>query len=121
MEIDGVITELNTKLRNFKQAWAAEFTTRLQAKYYPGHGEITGDLKRGWGATFKSTSIEWYNTQEYASFVEYGVGPHTRTSAWGRPTAPYIHPGMAPQGQLRTTIAEHDQISEVAAKQVGLK
>jgi hypothetical protein len=114
MEIDGVITELNTKLRNFKQAWAAEFTERLQAKYVhfvPGEfvdgfqvgGLRSGDLRGGWGATFKSTSIEWYNTKDYASFVEWGT------------------PFMSPQGQLRTTIAEHDQISEVAAKKVGLK
>lgn len=100
---DDVFAGLNTRLKKFKQAWAAEFTERLQKKYYPGHGYITGDLQRGWGVIYRATDLEFYNTKEYASYVEYGT----------------IY--MAPQGQLRATKLEHEQISEAAAKKVGLK
>jgi HK97 gp10 family phage protein len=99
MEIEGVFAGLNTKLRKFKQEVGMEFTERVKART----PVKTGHLQNSWGITYKATDIEIYNTQDYCSFVEFGT-PH-----------------MAPRAMLRTTIAEMDQICEVAAERAGLK
>jgi hypothetical protein len=98
-EIDKVFAGLDTKLRKFKEAWGVEFKDRVERRT----PVITGMLKGGWGFTMKATDIEIYNTQPYASFVEYGTVT------------------MAPRGMMRVTLLESPQITEVAAKKVGLK
>lgn len=116
------ILVLQRQLTALKDAYAAEFEDTVKDKTpVDWEGDHPGQLRDGWKADVTSTKITIENPVPYASFVEYGVPPHTRTSAWGRPTQPYTHPGQAAAGMLRLTKLEHDRIMQVAKKKVGLK
>ena len=69
--IDKFAVELDTKLRRFKEEFGVELLERTRART----PVKSGALKGGWGFTNKKTSIEIYNTQEYAAYVEFGTGP----------------------------------------------
>lgn len=97
-ELEPACIDLGTKLRKFKQAYAEELLARVQRRT----PVVTGDLQAGWGTTLHRESFEVWNTKEYADYVENGT-PH-----------------MAPRGMLKTTIAEGEQIAEVAVQRVGL-
>jgi len=90
---------LNTRLRKFKQAYAQELLARTERRTPVD----TGALQRGWGVTMRQTGFTIYNTKEYASYVEFGT-PH-----------------QPPKAMLRTSLAEGEQIAEIAARKVGLK
>lgn len=91
-EIDQFNIDLNTRLRNFKKEWALEFLERVRART----PVLTGALKDGWGFNMKQQSIDIWNTQDYAGYVEYGTEK------------------MAPRAMLRTTLLESEQIAQVA-------
>ena len=99
-ELDKVLVELNTNFRKVIEEYGVEAKRRVEIRTPVGE---TGKLQRGWGFTKKKTSIEIYNTQDYASYVEYGTSK------------------MAPRGMLRATLLEHDQILDVAAQKAGIK
>lgn len=93
-EIDGVMLDLKTTLRNFKREFGMEFLERVKAKT----PVRTGHLQNSWGFTEKRDDLEIYNTAEYAEYVEYGTER------------------MEPRAMLRATLLEKDQIAEVAAQ-----
>ena len=97
--IDKFAVELDTKLRRFKEEFGVELLERTRART----PVKSGALKGGWGFTNKKTSIEIYNTQEYAAYVEFGTDK------------------MAPRAMLRTSLLEADQIIEVAKEKAGIK
>jgi hypothetical protein len=99
-EIDRVFLNLDTSLRKLKMEIGIEVKRRVEERTPVGK---SGRLKKGWGFTPKARDIEVYNIVEYASFVEMGTDK------------------MEPRGMLRTTIAEMDQIVEVAKKKAGVK
>jgi Bacteriophage HK97-gp10, putative tail-component len=98
-ELEPVCIDLGTRLRKFKQAYAEELLARVQRRT----PVVTGDLQAGWGTTMHRESFDVWNTKEYADYVENGT-PH-----------------MAPRRMLKSTIAEGEQIAEIAAAKVGLK
>lgn len=98
-DIDKVLAGLKTNLRKFKREFGMEFTERVKART----PVVTGELQAGWGFTEKKDDIEIYNVAPHASHVEYGT------------------PTMEPRAMLRTTMAEAEQIAEVAAQRAGLK
>jgi hypothetical protein len=98
-EIDKFSVELETHLRKFKEQFGIELLERTRART----PVRTGNLRDGWGFKLKDTSIEVYNTQPYATFVEYGTDK------------------IAPRAMLRTSLAEADQITAVAAEKAGLR
>ncbi len=91
-QIDKFKIDLNTRLRKFKQEFGVEFLERVRQRT----PVRTGALKNGWGFTLKLESIEVYNTQEYAAYVEYGTEK------------------MEPRRMLTVTVLEAEQIAEVA-------
>jgi hypothetical protein len=91
-EIDKFNINLDTRLRKFKQEFGIEFLERLRART----PVRSGDLQEGWGFDMKQQSIDIWNTQDYAAYVEYGTEK------------------MAPRAMLRTTLLEKEQIAEVA-------
>jgi hypothetical protein len=99
-DIEQVCVELSTNLRKLKQEVGIELKERVEQRTPVGE---TGRLRRGWGFTLRKTSLDVYNTVEYAEYVEYGT-PH-----------------MAPRGMLRATLLELPQIVEVAAVKAGVK
>jgi len=98
-EIDKFNIDLDTRLRRFKEEWGVEFLERVRART----PVRTGALQGGWGFDQKKESIDVWNTQEYAGYVEYGTEK------------------MAPRAMLRTTLLEAEQITEVAKEKAGLK
>lgn len=99
-QIDKVFVDLKSRLRNFKKEFVAEFLPRVERRTPVGE---TGDLKRGWGSTMKQEGFEVYNTKDYAGWVEYG----TLT--------------QRAQAMLRTTVAESEQIAEIALERAKKK
>lgn len=97
--IDKFSVELDTKLRRFKEEFGVELLERTRART----PVRSGALKGGWGFRNKATSIEIYNTQEYAAYVEFGTEK------------------MAPRGMLRTSLLEADDITRVAKDKAGIK
>jgi hypothetical protein len=98
-ELKDVLVDLNTRLRKFKQAYAEELLARTERRTPVD----TGALRAGWGVTMKQEGFEIYNTKEYAAYVEYGT------------------PEQPPKAMLRTSLAEGEQIAEIAIRKVGLK
>ena len=101
-DIKTAFKELDSKLKAFKEAWAIEFKDRWQSKYYPGHGYRDGDLHDACDYQLLSDGILFFNDMDYASHVEFGTV------------------NMAPQGQLRSTAMEADQVTEVAKQECDL-
>lgn len=99
-DIEKVCVELSTNLRKLKAEVGVEIKERVERRTPIGE---TGRLSRGWGFTNRKTSIDIYNTVEYAEYVEYGT------------------PNMAPRGMLRATLLELPQIIEIAAERAGVK
>ena len=114
--IKELFAKYDSQLAGFQEAFKDEFVARVKKKT----PKVTGILRDGWEGTVKSNEIEIKNDVDYASFVEFGVPRHTRTTAWGKKTAPYEHPGQPAVGMMRTTALEGDQIAEVALQKVGL-
>jgi hypothetical protein len=98
-EIDKFSVELETHLRKFKEQFGIELLERTRART----PVRTGNLRDGWGFKLKDTSIEVYNTQPYATYVEYGTDK------------------IAPRAMLRTSIAESDDIAKIAVQKAGIK
>ena len=94
-----VSIELNTKLRNFKQAFAMEFQKRVEDRT----PVLSGALKAGWVTEQTATGFNLNNVQPYAEYVENGTEK------------------MAPRAMVGTTLLETDQIADIAAHRVGLK
>lgn len=98
-EISGVVVDLQTRLRKFKREWGIEYMRRV----IPKTPRRTGALQGGYGFDEKKESIELYNTKDYATHIEFGTAH------------------IAPVGMMRATFLEGDEISEVAAKNAGMK
>ena len=98
-DIDKVFVDLKSRLRNFKKEFVAEFLPRVERRT----PVLSGALQKGWGTTMKQEGFEVYNTKDYAGFVEYGT------------------PLQRPQGMLRATIAESEQIAEIAMSRAKKK
>ena len=97
-ELKDVSVNLGTRLRKFKQAYAQELLRRTERRTPVD----TGALQRGWGVTMRKESFDIYNTMDYAGYVEYGT------------------PLQPPKAMLRTSLAESEQIAQVAAAKVGI-
>ena len=91
-EITKFNIDLETRLRNFKKEWAFEFLERVRART----PVRTGALQEGWGFKPRLESIDIYNVEDYAGYVEYGTEK------------------MAPRAMLRTTLLEAEQIAAIA-------
>ena len=98
-QIDKFLVQLDTNRRRLKEEFGVELLERTRQRTPVRTGALLG----GWGFTVKKDSIEIYNTQDYAGFVEYGT----------------IY--MAPRAMLRTSLMEADQILQVAKEKAGLK
>ena len=68
-EIEQVFSQLNSKLRRFKEAFGVETLERARQRT----PVVTGAMKGGWGFTMKATEIEFYNVCDHAYYVEYGT------------------------------------------------
>lgn len=91
-EITKFNIDLETRLRNFKKEWAFEFLERLRART----PVQTGALQEGWGFKSRLTSIDIFNVEDYAGYVEYGTEK------------------MEPRAMLRTTLLESEEIAAIA-------
>ena len=98
-ELKDVLVDLNSRLRRFNQAYAEELLARTERRTPVD----TGALQAGWGVAMRQNGFDIYNTKDYAAYVEYGT-PH-----------------QPPKAMLRTSLAESEQIADVAARRVGLK
>lgn len=98
-ELKDVTVELGTRLRNFKKFYAEELLRRVKARTPVD----TGALQNGWGTTMRQESFDIWNTQDYAAYVEYGT-EH-----------------QPPKAMLRSSLAEGQEIADVAAQKAGLK
>lgn len=115
--LKGLFAKYKDRLDDFQEEFKDEILESVKEKT----PEDTGDLKRGWRGKVLPNNIEIGNVEEYASFVEYGVEPHTRTTAWGKKTKPYTHPGQQPAGMLRRTMLEAEQIADRVVKRLDSK
>jgi hypothetical protein len=98
-QINSTFIKLEEKIDKFKEEFAKEFLSRVKSRT----PVITGRLQRSWEIVEYKKSIEIQNSAPYSYYVEYGT------------------PKMAPRGMMRTTIAEKDQITQVARQKAGLK
>lgn len=90
---------VKTLLRKFRQEVGKETVARVKQRT----PVITGTLQEGWEYQLKEKDVEIRNKVPYASYVERGTSK------------------MEPRAMLRTTLAEMDQIVEVASERAGLK
>ena len=98
-DITSVFLLIDGNLSKYKKEFADEFLKRVKQRTPVD----TGTLQGAWTATFEDKSVTIENDTPYAGYVEMGTVHHS------------------PVGMLRTTVAEAENISEVAKERAGLK